>query len=274
MKKFVVFLFVAALNFIVPAFCQTIDSLSLPTVYIQPGVNARIPVNLTNNSFPVGGFSLKLISSDSLNVEFISCDRGRDIEQFSFFHVNRSRGIINVIGIANLPSYNPISPLHMGPHEICILNVRTSPDAVEGTYIDIEFCSSNDSINYITDSTGYSLLEPTTLDGTVIIGVQSVLDESSLVPLSFELKGNYPNPFNASTIIEYSLAEQGYVSLEIFDILGRKVTTLVDGFEQAGNYQKAWYGRNDMGQVLSSGIYFCKLAVDGRIVTKSLNFLK
>ena len=80
---------------------------------------------------------------------------------------------------------------------------------------------------------------------------------------------NYPNPFNAETNISYSLAEDGNVSLKVYDISGRLVTTLVDGHMDAGEYMVAWDASN-----VSSGVYFYKLVAGEYTASKIMNFLK
>jgi hypothetical protein len=74
----------------------------------------------------------------------------------------------------------------------------------------------------------------------------------------FELKQNFPNPFNSSTVISYSLSKPALVELNIYDILGNNVGTLVEEKQLAGNYNVPFEAKN-----LSSGIYFCGLSADG-----------
>ncbi len=80
---------------------------------------------------------------------------------------------------------------------------------------------------------------------------------SSGVPGNFQLLPNYPNPFNASTAIGYQLPKASMTMLTIYDVLGRKVRSLVDGHREAGHHTALWNGRDDSGQELKSGVYFC-----------------
>ena len=86
---------------------------------------------------------------------------------------------------------------------------------------------------------------------------------------TFRLEQNYPNPFNPSTIIEYSLSVESKVKLEIYDILGRKISTLVNKIQKAGNHSVVFNGGN-----LASGIYFYRLSAGNFIETKKLVLLK
>ncbi len=85
----------------------------------------------------------------------------------------------------------------------------------------------------------------------------------SLIPTTFALEQNYPNPFNPTTTINYQLPTNSYVTLKVFDILGREVVTLVDGVEEAGYHNVQWStclpaGTADNRQ-LSSGVYMYRL---------------
>lgn len=92
-------------------------------------------------------------------------------------------------------------------------------------------------------------------------------------PVNFELKQNYPNPFNPSTNIEYNLYKPGAVSLIIYDNNGKAVTKLVNNvYQNYGKYILEWNGKNDFGADVSSGIYFCRIIVNGSSVSdKSVN---
>ena len=80
---------------------------------------------------------------------------------------------------------------------------------------------------------------------------------------------NYPNPFNATTNISFNLAEAGNVSLNVYDITGRLVVTLVDGQMDAGQHVVAWDASN-----VSSGVCFYKLTAGAYTASKSMSLLK
>ncbi len=91
----------------------------------------------------------------------------------------------------------------------------------------------------------------------------SVSGESA-TPQTFKLYANAPNPFNPSTDIEYALPENTYVKLTVHNHLGRVVKTLVNRKEAAGHYRVRWSGVNELGEKVTSGVYFYTLAIDGR----------
>ena len=86
---------------------------------------------------------------------------------------------------------------------------------------------------------------------------------------------NYPNPFNPETWIPYQLAEAAHVKIYIYDVVGDLVRTLNLGIKPAGNYMSReqaayWEGRNDMGEVVSSGVYFYTLVVGDYQTTRRM----
>mgnify|MGYP005627965773 FL=1 len=90
----------------------------------------------------------------------------------------------------------------------------------------------------------------------------AVRDETASLPTSFILEPNFPNPFNASTRITYSLPERDvtiHLELLIFDVLGREIRTLARGHQAPGTYSLEWDGKNSRGERLASGVYLLLL---------------
>lgn len=86
--------------------------------------------------------------------------------------------------------------------------------------------------------------------------------------------GNYPNPFNPSTTIRYSIAEEGHVTLRIYNTLGEEVATLVNEVHSPGVRSAFWNGRTDAGVAVASGIYLYRLAAGGLTLTGRMLFVK
>jgi hypothetical protein len=85
-------------------------------------------------------------------------------------------------------------------------------------------------------------------------------DENVAVPYSHALVANYPNPFNAGTTIKFALPSPGRVSLDIYNIVGQRIKTLVDDFREAGEHSVVWDARDDSGVNVSTGVYFYRLS--------------
>lgn len=111
------------------------------------------------------------------------------------------------------------------------------------------------------------------IDGTPFEGVDCVVilaDDENPVASA----GNYPNPFNPTTTISFALNYSAQVSLDIFNITGQRVTTLIDSYLETGEHAVFWDGRDQSGNAVASGIYFYRLEADGFAVTKKMVLLK
>jgi hypothetical protein len=107
------------------------------------------------------------------------------------------------------------------------------------------------------------------LTGDIVTGLDEPA-ESANIPRSFALKQNYPNPFNPRTTIQYYLPQDAYVEIAIFNLLGQRVLVLVEEAKPAGSHQVRWDGSDDLGQQVSSGIYFCRMKAGGFVKTKKM----
>ena len=94
------------------------------------------------------------------------------------------------------------------------------------------------------------------------------------LPSALALDQNFPNPFNPSTTITFTLPERSTVDLVVYDAQGRRVRTLVRGTAAAGVNEVAWDGRNSAGETVASGIYFYRMRVGSDVFTRKMLLLK
>jgi|TARA_B100001179_G_scaffold68665_1_gene48023 hypothetical protein len=99
-------------------------------------------------------------------------------------------------------------------------------------------------------------------------------NDSDIIPNKVSLEQNFPNPFNPATAFQYNLAESGIIELTITDIIGRKVTTLISGYQRSGNHNVLWTGKDSNGNQVPSGIYFYNLKSGSNIITKKMTLSK
>ncbi|MCX6150667.1 MAG: CHRD domain-containing protein [Ignavibacteriales bacterium] len=99
--------------------------------------------------------------------------------------------------------------------------------------------------------------------------VTFVSDENSSVISNYKLSQNYPNPFNPSTTINFSIPQNSFVTIKVYNNIGKEVTTLVNEQKPTGNYNVVFNGNN-----LASGVYFYRMIADGIVYTKKLMLLK
>lgn len=99
-------------------------------------------------------------------------------------------------------------------------------------------------------------------------------DGIPLVPLDDRLDQNYPNPFNPMTTVGYQLSERKRVVIALYDLLGRRVATLVDEEQPAGAHEVRWDGRSDSGASVASGVYFYRMQAGDFLATRKLTLVR
>ena len=119
-------------------------------------------------------------------------------------------------------------------------------------------CDGDDTRMVLSDSNAEAL-ESNFIGSTWTVG-SNTLDNDAPEIYSYSLSSNYPNPFNPSTTIDYSIANAGEVSIAVYDMMGRYVRTLVSDFATPGSYTIVWDAKNDEGLSVSAGMYIYKMA--------------
>lgn len=105
---------------------------------------------------------------------------------------------------------------------------------------------------------------------SIQISTTGVYDNNSNNLGCFNLRQNYPNPFNPSTVISYELTNPSNITIEIYNVLGQKIRTLLDGYQASRSGQVIWDAANDFGQGVPAGIYIYSLKADGISINKKM----
>jgi len=150
----------------------------------------------------------------------------------------------------------------------------------------IENNPPNSAIFTATDTVNYSI----TSQDSIFVQIQSddylmsplreeytvtdINQEENNIPEIFSLNQNYPNPFNPTTTIQYDIPKATHVRIDIYNVLGQKIRTLVNENRVAGSYKVVWNGRNDSGQSAPSGVYFYVLSTPEFKQTRKMLLLK
>ncbi|MCX6134759.1 MAG: YCF48-related protein [Ignavibacteriales bacterium] len=113
-----------------------------------------------------------------------------------------------------------------------------------------------------------------TTNGGGSIQVSGITDRDNDVPQAFSLSQNYPNPFNPTTVISYELPANSFVTLKIYDLLGREIATVVNEMGTPGVYTARWDGKSDRGESLSSGVYLYELRAGTSVMTRKMVLLR
>ena len=124
----------------------------------------------------------------------------------------------------------------------------------------------------VTDITmcfGFSTLRGAIINGITYGTVTNIGNNPEPFPSRFQLQQNYPNPFNPQTKISFSVPKESFITLKIFDVLGREVATLMNEKKPVGEYSVPWNADN-----VPSGVYFYKLLAGDFVETKKMVFVK
>ena len=238
---------------------DTILEIQTPPIYMPPGLAAI--VELMKNQVPTGGLvQIPLwadigveaaavqyeITYNSDHLEAVDIQTG---EMISGMQVNNNLGIGKINGVV----YN-IGTHTFGPAagEMANFAFRVK-DGVYDPVHDIslnEFLIVNQAASFIS----------TEIKGQI--------------PNSYKLNQNYPNPFNATTNISFDLPNDGNVEISVYDLLGRKVTTLINSFLPAGSHTVTWDGRSQTGETVATGIFFYRLKAVDFDETKKMMLIK
>jgi hypothetical protein len=178
--------------------------------------------------------------------------------------------------LANLPSMNEVyhSAIEgermyvVGSGGVAVLDISLEPFRVlayggrDGYRVAVE-----NGIVAVSDSSSLHLYD--------LSGIPTGVDEAPVrLPAGFALGQNYPNPFNPSTTIRYSLARRERIVLDVFNILGQQVRTLVDAEQSSGEHSVIWDGRNKSGHPSATGVYFYRLSAESYSETRKMILLK
>jgi hypothetical protein len=182
---------------------------------------------------------------DSLDMSFIVTNTGGDTligdisEVCDHYSVVAGGGPFSLAGSETLTVSVRFKPTSLGPHDCAI--------------------ETGDPLCIDVGCTGTGT-QPTGADGSA--------------PLTFALGQNFPNPFNPTTTISFSIAERARVNLSVYDLSGGLVRTLVDDVLSAGVKETVWDGRDARGNPVSSGVYFYRLKAGDKVMTKKMVLLK
>ncbi len=182
-------------------------------------------------------------------------------------------------GYYNLYAYIPLSNAEQATYKIyCADGLKTiliNQKQYKDSWADLgkyKFEKGNSGYVRLGDSGGIKGQELTfdAVKWSYVDSIETGIVENKIDnPKEFSLEQNYPNPFNPVTYIRYTVPKSSYVKLEIYDLLGKSISVLVDKYEQAGMYEVQFNGDN-----LSSGVYIYRLTENGLKANKKLVLLK
>ena len=153
-----------------------------------------------------------------------------------------------------------------------LLTSAVLQDAFGGAMINVDMLTDS---SYTVDNPAFTGLKLFVTPSSV--GLENTLaleDNFYLQPETFGLDNAYPNPFNPSTEISYSVSEGGMVDLVVYDVLGRKINTLVSAYHEPNRYRAVWNGTDENGFKVSAGVYFYRMSTESYSDVKKIILLK
>ena len=120
------------------------------------------------------------------------------------------------------------------------------------------------------------LVHPTIMIDTIFVKIVTDVNEdpTQVLPNRYSISQNYPNPFNLSTAIRYTIPKRSKVTISIYNVMGRKVNTIVVESKRTGSHTAYWDGADKAGKVVSSGVYFYRIRAGDFVETKRMLLLK
>jgi len=185
--------------------------------------------------------------------------------------MNRLGGITGVVTDADIGTLieGVVVSLYPGAETATTDNVGvyTFSDLEPDTYDSLVFAHPN-----YRDTVEFGIVVEYNINTQVDMGMEfgvGIYDGTSSIPMEYSVKQNYPNPFNATTTIEYGIPEASHVTIDIYDVLGRRVETLINQYQSAGYHQVTWKAGSQ-----TSGMYFFKIQANDYVEQKSMMLLK
>lgn len=247
--------------------------VTVGSVTAAPGEQAAVPVQLSNNDIGIASLTVPIkYSSAAIEVDSVSfsgtllkpgmnplVDINNEAKFVRFTYYPGSQAISEAEGLLATIFF---SVGVSAPDQMVAVD-SVNEFEMHGEYqlwTRVEFA----------DTTGMSLYFPSFAGGTV--EVRSPMDaewDYFNLPNQLALRQNFPNPFNPSTTIAFTIPERAHVSLRVYNILGQEVETLMDETCNAGEYQVDWQASDK-----ASGIYFYRLTYQNKVMTKKMALLK
>jgi len=247
---------------------------------VKPGESFTAQVFLTGNDHSITSLRIPLkINSAYLTCTYVDFSGSiKDNSMEGYYTVNGDD-----IELSYIPSVvNPLPVITTDSGLVATLYFTVdggAPDTtvlIDSVYQDTQFEQFSTTFHQwrrveLADETGGSALQPSFSPGSVeICQSTDVVDNANdLLPSAFELVQNFPNPFNPTTTISFTLPKKANVRLVVFNVLGQSVATLVNGEMPAGAHEVVWDADES-----PTGVYFYRLSAEKESITRKMLLLK
>jgi len=232
-----------------------------------------VPIELKNIE-TMAAMDLPLKYSEGVTLEEVIFDgtRSQDFD-FKWATIDNSKSTV-VIGLVPM-MYGEKSDLEPGNGVIANLVFRVDDPALKTIQITPTAMTEPDhSLMFIHVDEAGKLMESTPQLAGFEVALPIAEPDGNGLPTKYDLFQNAPNPFNPSTSISFDLPKASQVRMEVFNVLGQKVKTLVNDFKEAGSQTVIWDGTDNSGSSVASGLYFYRISAGDFNATKKMMMLK
>lgn len=254
------------------------NSLTAPKVRYEAD-RVVVPIELTN-SVAMTALDLPLEFSEGVTLEEVIFEGTRS-EGFDFkwANIDNEKNTVVIGLIPTIDGEEPDLAPGSGPIANLVFSVdenREDPwnDLREIDITPIELKEPNHSLMLVYTDASANCLALTPEFAGINFALSEVVPQDNLLPGSFSLAQNAPNPFNPQTRIDYDLPNATHVKMDIYNVLGQQVRTLVNEFQEAGYKSVIWDGRDNSGGTVASGIYFYRMDAGDFSETRKMMMLK
>ena len=281
MKKKILLLSLATLLLSVGVSAQTLPGLT-DTVKLKVVANEHwdgildstfvIQVLISHDTAYSGGTLGFTWASDSANWKLDSATYGPGLALWELKNINMLQPAKVLVGGAKLFAPDIAAGTDQ---EWCKLwfSLKTPNTWTTGSEITIDSAFVPPAGPFVVTYTGSRTRQPRFVGGQKVT-YNDVRQEGGALPNSFSSTQNYPNPFNPNTKFTYSVPVKTEVTVNVFNVLGQKVRTLVNGPRDAGTYDVEWNGQSDDGRAVASGMYFYKITAGSFVQTRKMLLTK
>jgi len=269
MKRFGIITFAVVLLLGSAAFAVDANKVAVEAVSAEAD-NIVVPVTL-NNGQAMTALEIPLKFNDGVTLVDVKFEGTRS-EKFDFRHAKINNDD-NTVVLAFIPMvYGEKTDLEPGNGVIANLVFSVDDQKVEEINLEPTTMKNPNHQLMFVYSDGKDIKDI----GLEFEGINVALSQvvGSEKPGSFSLGQNAPNPFNPTTTISYDLPQATEVRLQIYNVLGQNVKTLVDDFQEAGAHNVIWNGTDNTGTQVASGIYFYRIEAGSFTDTRKMMMLK
>ncbi len=235
---------------------QTYNALADNTLSLKKRSDNVITVELSNAD-PIAGFQFSINARGGITLQsYEGAERsgaaGLEIHQYL-----KDDSTLNVVILAPYRASIPAGEGVIGKISFKLSNISAS-DTVRVFLSGVVICDA--AAQYLNVTTTQLTWNSNGSDG--------------VHPPRFTLEQNFPNPFNPSTTITYKLEQPTHVRLDVYDIAGRLINTLIDQYQVGGRYSARWNSDDNRGSKLASGMYFARLQVGDQVAVAKMILTK